>query len=193
MKESKISEPSRAEPLPLKGVNYRYFSNPPSRVSLRLGEIASQIPETVRLPTFDPVRNIDLPCEEVFSGPSPKLLLSRLAEIAKDHLRLDGGFDLLVSLPVAQLALAYRFIERREILEEEAPSKTESRNGQDLDLAPAKEEAGEPSPQHNPDVAEGVRSSSANDERPDHCGPAFRSVDDVSPTTGFQSCQGAPH
>ena len=108
------------------------------------------------------MRSIDLPCEEVFSGPSPKLLLSRLAEIAKDHLRLDGGFDLLVSLPVAQLALAYRFIERREILEEEAPSKAESRNGQDLDLAPAKEEAGEPSPQHNPDVAsEGGRSSPA--------------------------------
>ena len=159
MKESEISEPSRVEPRSPQGVHYRYFSSPPSRVSLRLGDIASQIPENVRLPTFDPERSIDLPCEEVFSGPSPKLLMSRLAEIAKDHLRLDGGFDLLLSLPVAPLALAYRLIQRSEILEK-APSKAESQDGQALDFAPAKEEPGGTSAQRKAEVApEDLRSS----------------------------------
>jgi predicted regulator of Ras-like GTPase activity (Roadblock/LC7/MglB family) len=130
VKETNISGPLGPGLGIVQGARYRYFSTPPSTVRLRLGDVASQIPETVRLPAFDAEHSVDLPCEDVFGGPVPRLLLSRLAEIAQDHLRLRDGSDLLVNLPAAQLALAYRFIEEREPLDEVISPRVESRNSQ---------------------------------------------------------------
>ena len=61
---------------------------------------------------------LSLPCEDVFAGPVPKLLLSRLAEIAAEHVRFDSVPDSPIRLPAAQLALGYRFTSGRELLEE---------------------------------------------------------------------------
>ena len=123
MKESEIcnlSPPASSAP---RRARYRYFSNPPTTVWLRLADIASQIPEAARLPAFDVEHSIELPCEDVFAGPVPKLLLSRLAEIAGEHVRFDGVPDSPITLPPAQLALGYHFINGREPLEEPIPAE----------------------------------------------------------------------
>ncbi|MET0253287.1 MAG: hypothetical protein ABW214_04590, partial [Terrimicrobiaceae bacterium] len=83
-----------------------------------MADIASQIPEAARLPAFDVEHNIELPCEDVFAGPVPKLLLSRLAEIAGEHVRFDSVPDSPITLPPARLALGYHFINGCEPLEE---------------------------------------------------------------------------
>jgi predicted regulator of Ras-like GTPase activity (Roadblock/LC7/MglB family) len=116
VKESEICNLSSAP----RSARYRYFSNPPTTVWLRLADIASQIPEAARLPAFDVEHSIELPCEDVFAGPVPKLLLSRLAEIAGEHVRFDSVPDSLICLPAAQLALGYHFINGCERLEESA-------------------------------------------------------------------------
>jgi hypothetical protein len=118
VKESETSNLSPSAPFAPRGARYRYFSSPPTTVLLRLADIASQIPEAARLPAFNAEHSIELPCEDVFTGPAPKLLLSRLAEIAGEHVRLDGVQDLSINLPAAQLALGYHFINGRELLEE---------------------------------------------------------------------------
>ena len=118
MKESEIcnlSPPASSAP---RTARYRYFSNPPTTVWLRLADIASQIPEAARLPAFDVEHSIELPCEDVFAGPVPKLLLSRLAEIAGEHVRFDSVPDSPITLPPARLALGYHFINGCEPLEE---------------------------------------------------------------------------
>jgi predicted regulator of Ras-like GTPase activity (Roadblock/LC7/MglB family) len=158
VKESEISEPpAPASPAP-QGTLYRYFSRPPITVSLRLADIASQIPEAVRLPAFDAEHRIELLCEDVFVGPAPKLLLSRLAEIASEHVRLDGVPDSAIRLPAAELALGYHFINGRELLEEPVQPENESAGPQGSshpleDFAP-KAEASEESPmERKEDVA----------------------------------------
>jgi predicted regulator of Ras-like GTPase activity (Roadblock/LC7/MglB family) len=124
VKESKMSNLSPLAPRAPQGARYRYFSNPPTAVSLRLADIASQIPEAARLPAFNGEHSVELPCEDVFTGPAPKLLLSRLAEIAREHVRLDGVQDLSINLPAARLALGYYLINGRELLEEPGENET---------------------------------------------------------------------
>ncbi len=118
MKESETFNLSPAAPSAPRGARYRYFSNPPATVRLRLADLASQIPQAARLPAFDAGHSLELPCEDVFAGPVPKLLLSRLAEIAAEHVRFDSVPDSPIRLPAAQLALGYRFTSGRELLEE---------------------------------------------------------------------------
>jgi predicted regulator of Ras-like GTPase activity (Roadblock/LC7/MglB family) len=102
---------------------YRYFSNPPTTVSLRLADLAAQIPEAARLPGFNAEKTVELSCEEIFTGPVPKLSLSRLAELANEDIRTEGVAESSMTLPVARLALAFRFIDRRELIEEPPPPK----------------------------------------------------------------------
>jgi predicted regulator of Ras-like GTPase activity (Roadblock/LC7/MglB family) len=103
------------------GPRYRYYSNPPATVSLRLADLAPQIPEAARLPGFNGDHQVELSCEEIFTGPVPKLPLSRLAEIAREHVRIDGLPDNPINLPVVRLTLAYRFVNGRELIEEAPP------------------------------------------------------------------------
>jgi len=123
VKEPEISQLPSPTPHVSQGPRYRYFSTPPTTVSLCLADLASQIPEAARLPAFDTEHSVELPCEEVFTGPAPKLPLSRLAEIAGEHVCIDGVPDVPIRLPVAQLALAYRFVNGREVLKEEPQSE----------------------------------------------------------------------
>jgi len=136
VKESDISEPPAPTPRAPQGARYRYFSSPPTTVSLRLADIASQIPEAARLPAFNAEHSIEVPCEDVFTGPAPKLLLSRLAEIAGEHVRLDGIPDSPIKLPAAQLALGYHFINGRELLEEPVQPENESPGPQKVSHPP---------------------------------------------------------
>ena len=119
MKEPEISQSLPSSPRVLRGPRYRYYSNPPVTVSLQLADLAPQIPEAARLPGFDAEHRVELSCEEILTGPVPKLSLSRLAEIASEHVRINGLADIPISLPLAQLALAYKFINGRELIEEE--------------------------------------------------------------------------
>ncbi|HEY5813219.1 MAG TPA: hypothetical protein VIT23_11280 [Terrimicrobiaceae bacterium] len=117
MKELEISQLHSPAPSPSRP-RYRYFSSPPATLSLRLAEFAAQIPDAARLPGFNPEHSVTFSCEEIFTGPAPKLSLSRLAEIAAEHVQLDGVADQIIRLPVAQLALGYRFVNGRELIEE---------------------------------------------------------------------------
>jgi predicted regulator of Ras-like GTPase activity (Roadblock/LC7/MglB family) len=104
---------------------YRYYSNPPTTVSLRLADLAPQIPEAARLPGFNAEKTVELSCEEIFTGPVPKLSLSRLAELANEDVRSAEVAETSIGLPVARLALAFRFINHRELIEEPPPAKPE--------------------------------------------------------------------
>jgi predicted regulator of Ras-like GTPase activity (Roadblock/LC7/MglB family) len=119
--------------------HYRSYSVPPCTIWLRLGDIAGQVPEVSRLPAFDPEHCVELSCEEVFVGPIPKIPLSRLAEVAGEHLRLDGSANFFVTLPAARVALGYRLVERRELLEEVQPTSDSQDTGKAEDFAPALE------------------------------------------------------
>ena len=121
MKEPEISQFPPLAPRAPGGPRYRYYSNPPTTVSLRLADLLPQIPEAARLPGFNAEHSLELSCEEIFNGPVPRLPLSRLAEIASEHIRIDGLPDTPVNLPIARLALAYRFISGRELIEEAPP------------------------------------------------------------------------
>lgn len=100
---------------PVAAAVHRRSISPPATVTLRLGDVASQIPEAARLPAFDGQLRLDLPCADVFAGPVPKLPLSRLAAIAAEHVCLAGVPDCLIVLPAAQLALAYHFVTQPEV------------------------------------------------------------------------------
>ena len=102
---------------------YRYHSNPPTTVSLRLADLAPQIPEAARLPGFNAEKTVEFSCEEIFTGPVPKLSLSRLAELANEDVRSSEVAEGSIGLPVARLALAFRFINHRELIEEPPPPK----------------------------------------------------------------------
>ena len=115
---------------------YRYYSTAPTSVSLRLADLAPQIPEAARLPGFDAQRTVELSCEEIFGGPIPKLSLSRLAELASEDVGTEGVTESSIRLPVARLALAFRFINGRELIEEPPPPKAERSLG---DFAPKDE------------------------------------------------------
>jgi predicted regulator of Ras-like GTPase activity (Roadblock/LC7/MglB family) len=104
---------------------YRYYSTPPTTVSLRLADLAPQIPEAARLPGFNGQKTVELSCEEIFTGPVPKLSLSRLAELASEDVGTEGVEQGSISLPAARLALAFRFINGRELIEEPPPPKPE--------------------------------------------------------------------
>jgi predicted regulator of Ras-like GTPase activity (Roadblock/LC7/MglB family) len=121
---------------------YRYYSNAPTTVSLRLADLAPQIPEAARLPGFNAEKTVELSCEEIFSGPVPKLSLSRLAELANEDVRTEGIAESSIRLPVARLALAFRFINGRELIEEPPPPKPAKPELSPEDFAP-KDEATE--------------------------------------------------
>jgi predicted regulator of Ras-like GTPase activity (Roadblock/LC7/MglB family) len=133
----KESETSELLFIGVQQARYRYYSIPPSTIWLRLGDIAGQVPEVSRLPAFDPEHCVELSCEDVFGGPIPRIPLSRLAEIADEHLRLDGGPDFLVTLPAARVALVYRLVEKRELLEEVQPTSDNRDTAKAEDFAPA--------------------------------------------------------
>jgi hypothetical protein len=121
VKEPEISQLAPSASRGSRGPRYRYYSNPPVTVSLRLADLAPQIPEAARLPGFNGEHQVELSCEEIFTGPVPRLPLSRLAEIARQHVRIDGLPDNPINLPVARLTLAYRFVNGRELIEEAPP------------------------------------------------------------------------
>jgi predicted regulator of Ras-like GTPase activity (Roadblock/LC7/MglB family) len=118
---------------------YRYFSNPPSAVSLRLADLAPQIPEAARLPGFNAEKTVELSCEEIFAGPVPKLSLARLAELANEDVRNEGIAESSIQLPVARLALAFRFIHGRELIEEPPPPKPAKPERSQEDFPPRNE------------------------------------------------------
>jgi predicted regulator of Ras-like GTPase activity (Roadblock/LC7/MglB family) len=137
VKEPQPLEPQALTPPVPQGARYRYMSSPPTTVSLRLADIASQIPEAVRQPSFNAEQSIELPCRDVFVGPVPKLALSRLAQIASEHVCIHDVPDFLIMLPATQLALAYRFVVERELLEKAASDSSDlSRISSSNDFAP---------------------------------------------------------
>ncbi|MGA7392453.1 MAG: hypothetical protein WBL40_15585 [Terrimicrobiaceae bacterium] len=142
MKEPETLEPPAPAASLTAGARYRYSFSPPATVSLRLADIASQIPEAARLPGFNAELSIDVPCRDVFASPVPKLPLSRLAQIASEHVCGDGIPDFSIALPVTQLALAYRFVNGREPLEASNEGR-DSRTSASEDFAP-KTEISEP-------------------------------------------------
>jgi predicted regulator of Ras-like GTPase activity (Roadblock/LC7/MglB family) len=154
VKEPEISQvPSPRSTHAPRGPRYRYYSNPPATVSLRLDDLAAQIPEASRLPGFNAEQQVELSCEEIFTGPVPKLALSRLAEIANEHVRIDGLPDNPVNLPVARLALAYRFINGRELIEEAPPQEEVKRSEEFAPKAQAAESPEKPKPANQAESA----------------------------------------
>ncbi len=136
MKEAEISQSNALASGSSRGPRYRYYSKPPTTVSLRLADLAAQIPEAARLPGFSGEHLVEFSCEEIFSGLTPKLPLSRLAELASDHVKVDGLPDHSIRLPVARLAVAFRFINGRELIEEPPPPEESKPERSREELAP---------------------------------------------------------
>jgi predicted regulator of Ras-like GTPase activity (Roadblock/LC7/MglB family) len=134
---------------------YRYYSNPPATVFLRLADLAPEIPEAARLPGFNPAQSVELSCEEIFTGPVPKLSLSRLAELAGESIRSDDAAESSIKLPIARLALAYRFVNRRELIEEPRPTEVAKPERSPEDFAPKGEST---------KAAEGLQGSTSPEE-----------------------------
>ena len=154
MKEPKISlSPEDAAWQVPHRPRYRYYSNAPTTVSLRLADLAAQIPEAARLPGFNAEKTLELSCEEIFSGPVPKLSLSRLAELAHEDVRTEGVAESAITLPVARLALAFWFTNGRELIEEPPPPKPAKPERSPEDFAP-KDEATEAAQEVAPERAD---------------------------------------
>lgn len=118
MKQPKVFTPDLPPPAPplTNGPRYRYFSTPPATVKVRLGDLAGQIPTTARKALFDDAREVELPAESILKGPIPKIRLSQLAELIPDA--LNKTEDSILRLPIARLAVNYRFTHRQELIEE---------------------------------------------------------------------------
>lgn len=77
-----------------------------------------QIPEKARTSGYNSEAFIDLPCADIFRGAVPKILLSRLAQIAPESVTAKDLPDEGVKVCAARLALAYVVSEGREIIAE---------------------------------------------------------------------------
>lgn len=111
--------PVATPPAP-RGPRYRYLSNPPETVTLKLGDIAPQIPPGSRASLFDADRVVEVPAADLFAGPVPRLSLARLAEIAPDCV-LKPEQDTKIKVPAARLARSYQMAEKSELIEEPEP------------------------------------------------------------------------
>jgi len=122
VKQLKVSNvpppPAPAIPPAPRGPRYRYFSNPPSTVSLRLGDLAGGLPGGVRAALFDAERVVELPCADILAGPVPKISLTRLAAMAPECFQTQNFSDTQIALPAARLAQAYQMVATSEIIEE---------------------------------------------------------------------------
>jgi len=122
VKQLKVSNlpppPAPAIPAAPRGPRFRHFSNPPSTVSLRLGDLAAGLPCEVRAAAFDAERVVELPCADILNGPVPKIALSRLAAMAPECFQTQNFSDAQIALPAARLAQAYRMVLTSEIIEE---------------------------------------------------------------------------
>jgi predicted regulator of Ras-like GTPase activity (Roadblock/LC7/MglB family) len=118
VKQQKVASvpPPAPQPAPPQGPRYRYFSTTPETVTLRMRDL--QIPEKARTPGYNSEQFIDLPCSDIFRGATPKILLSRLAELAPDSVTAKDLPDQGVKVCSSRLALAYVVTERRERLTE---------------------------------------------------------------------------
>lgn len=122
VKQPKVMESPLSSPVvaPVTGPRYRYFQKPPTVVSLRAGDLLAEVPDTARAKGFAAERMIELPASEIFQGPTPRISLDRLAEIAPECFR-STGFQTFVRLPAGKLALGYQLIAEQELIPEEPP------------------------------------------------------------------------
>ena len=106
---------------------YRYFEEAPERIAISASELLRQLPAEYCHPiegATHPERQLDLPCQELFRGNTPRISLSSLQGLAPDLIRIPEGTDgaLRLSLPAGWLALHYHLISRREELPPEPGS-----------------------------------------------------------------------
>ena len=124
MKQPKVpnvAAPVAAAPAPPpapRGPRFRYFSNPPSTLTVRLGDLTGGIPSGIRAVEFDPERRIEVSCAEIFNGPVPKISLSRLAGIAPECFQTQNFSEAQIDIPAAKLAPAYQLITASEVIDE---------------------------------------------------------------------------
>ncbi len=98
------------------GPRYRYFSKPPTTVTVKLGDLIAQIPPEARTSLFDASRSLELPAENILQGPVPKIRLSQLALAAPEAFAKTD--DVLLRLPIARLAVSYKFVNSQELIED---------------------------------------------------------------------------
>jgi predicted regulator of Ras-like GTPase activity (Roadblock/LC7/MglB family) len=118
------------------------------------------------LPGFSGEHLVEFSCEEIFSGLTPKLSLSRLAEIASEHVKIDGLPDQSIRLPVARLAVAFRFINGRELIEEPPPPATSKPKRSPEEFAPKAAGAGSQGDGGEASPAPDDRSAPADEKKP---------------------------
>ncbi len=113
-----------------RGPRYRYFSNPPKTIGLRLGDL-SDIPSTAFTPFYNADRRVEVPAEDILGGPVPKISFARLAELVPDAFQVGIHSGVQLRVPASRLALSYQLVESRELIEEPV---------EDLPLPPPVEE-----------------------------------------------------
>jgi len=125
VKQSKVPKPSpqppkSPAPAAPAGPRYRYYQTPPEKLSLRAGDLLALVPDAYWVRGYNAEKVIDLPAEEVLSGPVPRISMARLAELAPECFQ-TAGEDLKVALPVARLARTYSLVTHSEVVKEPAP------------------------------------------------------------------------
>ncbi|CAN5690371.1 hypothetical protein BH09VER1_BH09VER1_04000 [soil metagenome] len=100
-----------------RGPRYRYFSNPPSTVGLRLGDLGD-IPQSAFTPFYDADRHVEIPTADILGGPMPKISFARLAELVPDAFQVGIHSGVQLRVPASRLALAYQLVESRELIAE---------------------------------------------------------------------------
>lgn len=129
VKQPKVPEAPSVPSVP-RGPRYRYFSNPPKTIDLRLGDL-NDIPSTAFTPFYDADRRIAVPAEDILGGPVPKISFARLAELVPDAFQVGIHSGVHLRVPASRLALSYQLVESRELIEEPV---------EDLPLPPPVEE-----------------------------------------------------
>lgn len=123
MKQPKVlsASPELPPPPPAPtGPRYRYSQVPPEKVSLRVGDLVSHVPQESWVLGSDADQTVEFSAAEILGGPVPKIPLSRLVELAPKSFRLPNeSAKTEVRLPISRLVAAYQLVSEKVVIEEE--------------------------------------------------------------------------
>lgn len=96
---------------------YRYHEEAPKNITVPVDALLSKLPPSCRIREnpFSGGGKIDLPCDQLFQGNTPRLKLGLLHDLLPDDVRIPDGEDRdqLIALPPGWLSLYYELEIRR--------------------------------------------------------------------------------
>jgi len=101
---------------------FRFSHQPPKTVLLSAGELLEIVPDAWKKEGFDGLTNdVRVPCEDLFTGPTPGIRLSRIATLIPDAVRPPekDSDDAFLKLSAGRLTRRYQMLLVRERIEVE--------------------------------------------------------------------------